>query len=104
METFLTYCLICSLIGLPLGAIISGLASTKIGKAVSFLAVSIISIAFLAGMFTLVEYENEKAWNGGICSCGGEYRFINATKDKLITYYFYECDNCGYIFESSYQK
>lgn len=69
------------------------------------LLVTIISLIFGFGCATLLhttmEAEEEK-WNGGHCSCCGEWDFecIVKTRNGTKTY-VYECNECGEIFESS---
>ena len=53
-------------------------------------------------VFKIVGWENKidaETWNNGICYCGGEYEFSNATKRDggAGNFYFYHCDDCGYV-------
>ena len=44
-------------------------------------------------------------WNDGICNCGGEFEFSNATHCKNGgNYYYYNCNNCGYVIETNHQQ
>lgn len=45
---------------------------------------------------------DEKNWNHGICtSCGGALQFKSASHYNVrVTYYYWECDNCGHIVET----
>lgn len=104
MTLFLIYCIPCSIIGLFLGGMFACGARTKVGRVVTLLATTIIFTVIFAGGFTLEAHGDEKAWNNGICSCGGEFHFTNATKQKNLTYYYYECDTCGYVLETHGQK
>ncbi len=64
---------------------------------------------FLAVVFGICSWEqkdSERAFNNGVCqACEvGEYEFSNTTKTNHgnITY-FYACDNCGYVINTSVQ-
>jgi hypothetical protein len=43
---------------------------------------------------------DENLWNNGVCACGGEWEFSNASAvHKHGTSYFYYCDDCGDVIE-----
>lgn len=45
------------------------------------------------------------AWNDGICDCGGNFEFSNATHRKNGgNFYYYICDECGYVIKTHYQQ
>ena len=39
------------------------------------------------------------AWNGGHCSCGGNWVYKEAVGHRYTTDYIYECDSCGRMHE-----
>lgn len=68
----------------------------------------IVSIAFglAVACATWEQAEAEKVFNNGKCILceTGEYKFSNVSKTQRgNTYYFYECDECGYIIETNAQ-
>ncbi len=41
-------------------------------------------------------------WNNGVCdNCCGTYEFVNASRGRHKTFYYYQCDTCGQILEST---
>lgn len=43
---------------------------------------------------------DEELWNNGVCACGGEWEFSNASAvHKHGNSYFYFCDDCGDVIE-----
>lgn len=64
---------------------------------------TITSLVIGFGFIGMIVWENEASlsvWNDGKCSnCGEELRFVNASRYKFGTYYYYTCDNCGNIIE-----
>lgn len=42
---------------------------------------------------------NDSKWNNGYCSCGGNWVYQQAVGHRYNTYYLYECDNCGKVYE-----
>lgn len=71
-------------------------------------AVGIIGVAMGLGIGCAIweQADSEKTFNNGECTLceTGEYKFSNATKSRHgHTYYFYECDECGYIIETDVQ-
>lgn len=69
-----------------------------------FVSVSVAFGAIATGAFTLDAKIAEETWNGGRCECGGEWDFVNATKNKQTTYYFYECEDCKKIIEMTQKR
>ena len=69
---------------------------SKITKIILYTVTSLV-IGF--SFVRLIVWENEVSlslWNDGKCSnCGEELRFVNASRYKFNTYYYYTCDNCG---------
>ena len=42
----------------------------------------------------------EDIWNNGICArCGGEMEFTSASRERMDTYYYFQCEDCGKIIE-----
>ena len=64
------------------------------------LAIFGASIALAIGLCFYECKVDETVWNNGICHCGGEYEFSNASKRKSQTYYYYYCDDCGNVIET----
>lgn len=75
---------------------ISYIASNKKGLLVGLILVLLMS---LSTSFDV--YYKEKQYNNGIClDCGGDYVFVNATKNRYgSTVKFYECKNCQKVIE-----
>ena len=73
---------------------------SEITEIILYTATSLIIGFSLVGAMV---WENEASlslWNDGKCSnCGEELRFVNASRYKFGTYYYYTCDNCGNIVE-----
>ena len=42
---------------------------------------------------------DDKVWNNGRCSCGGEWVYEQAIGHKYDTDYIYKCDKCGTRYE-----
>jgi len=43
-------------------------------------------------------HENDiKAYNNGICECGGNYKFINYTDGQIRDTFVFQCDSCNKI-------
>lgn len=43
---------------------------------------------------------NESIYNNGICTnCGGNYKFVNVSRNHDRVYYYYKCDSCDKIIE-----
>lgn len=100
MQTFLIYCIPCALIGVFLALLITAGSKTKAGHIIGFIVLSLVLTAIFAGMFTLEYMGDENTWNDGKCEiCGGSYDFVNASRYRNHTTYYYECDSCGYIIE-----
>jgi hypothetical protein len=89
-----------------IGLFLSLMFTVSIRKAwLKILLVTIISLVFGFGCATItgiVTTEHEKTWNGGYCSCCGEWDFecIVKTRHGMKTY-VYECNECGKIFETT---
>jgi hypothetical protein len=62
------------------------------------LAVFGVALFFVVKIVTWEAKIDADTWNNGICYCGGEYEFSNASAQKNGgNYYFYHCDDCGYV-------
>lgn len=99
MKIFLIYCVPSLPIGILIAAMVSNGTKTKMKHIIKFALATVVITAFCAGEFTLNEFEEQKIWNNGICTCGGEYKFINGSRYRNTTTYYYECDNCGDVLE-----
>lgn len=72
---------------------------------ITLVSATLATIAFIAFAvffaYSVVTWETRcdaDTWNNGICYCGGEYEFSNATKrDGAGNFYFYHCEDCGYV-------
>ena len=102
MIVFLIYCVPCSLIGMFLAAMLTANSYTRKGHVIGFILITLIVTAFFAAGFTVEYYQDEQIWNGGICpDCRGNYEFVNASHYRGHTAYYWECDGCGAIIETS---
>lgn len=99
--------LLCSLVGLPFGLFFAvGFYCNTIRKGIIKFLISIgiiFATSFLIGFLIYCEAKaNHDGWNGGLCpNCQTEWRFSGASHDRNITYYYYVCDNCGKIIETT---
>ena len=60
-----------------------------------------ITMALALGGCMLEAKIDADAWNNGICRCGGEFEFTNATHVKNGgNYYYYHCNDCGTVIET----
>lgn len=100
METFLVYCIPCSLIGMFMAGMITAGAKSKAGHIIGFILVSVIITAIFAGMFTMEWNGDQNTWNEGQCECGGSYEFANASRYRNSTTYYWACDTCGHIIQT----
>lgn len=101
MEVFLMYCIPCIPVGLFLALLIMSGIKKKLPRIVGTLLLAAALTALFAGGFTLEDYGDRREWNGGQCPyCGGKYEFVNASRYRNNTTYYYECDNCGDIIET----
>ena len=65
--------------------------------------VGMIALAF--GICTLEAKMDASVWNDGICQCGGEFEFSNATHRKNGgNFYYYACNDCGKVIETNHQQ
>lgn len=68
-----------------------------------FIVFSIITVLFFCVGFAKLDFEEAKnVYNNGYHECGGEWIFKNASRSGVYTYYYFECDNCGMILETTY--
>lgn len=74
-----------------------GLATWK-KSAIALLVATLSSFLITGGFYTDVK-SDERAWNNGYCTCGTEWRLVNAQKYRGHTIYYYTCDNCGRTIE-----
>lgn len=67
---------------------------------ISLLVIGVIFAICYAGV-SLEYHLDSKIWNNGICDCGGNFEFVNASSVKgagtSYTYYFYSCKDCGNV-------
>ena len=58
-------------------------------------------IALALGICTLEAKMDASVWNDGICQCGGEFEFSNATHRKNGgNFYYYNCNDCDKVIET----
>lgn len=74
---------------------------TIIQSIVITVAVFGVAIALAIGGCALEAKMDADAWGNGVCRCGGEFEFANATHVKNGgNYYYYYCDDCGAVIET----
>lgn len=62
-------------------------------------------IALALGICALEAKMDASVWNDGICQCGGEFEFSNATHRKNGgNFYYYTCNDCGEVIETNHQQ
>ena len=63
----------------------------------------LMALAIGLGMARLIFWDAEnqqKIWNDGICvQCGGSMEFKSASRARIDTYYYFQCEDCGKIIE-----
>lgn len=92
----------CAMIGAFFGAIFS----YPIRKWQVRLIVIVICAFLLGGVATWQAYKETQsatdAWNNGYCQCGGKRRLVDVTRIRNgSTTYYWECDKCYAIFETT---
>ena len=98
--------LIMWLLTLPISLILSGMFTLGIeNRLVSALA-TIISAAVLSvifsGLFVLHLNNEIDKWNDGVCpKCGTEWRLMDIEKRHQDEHYYYICDNCKELIETT---
>lgn len=71
-------------------------------KIIVTIILAIVFSSLLVGVCYLEDKADKDNWNNGICSqCGGSLDFKNASRYKGRTTYFWECEECGYIIETT---
>lgn len=73
---------------------------TAKGKIIACLCVLIATFGMTAMLYQEEENANSR-WNGGICACGGTYKFSAASKSYTSKTFYYTCDTCGHTEEFS---
>ena len=64
-------------------------------KIIACICVIIISFG-ITSLFFIDQAGETERWNGGICAdCGGIYE-LSAVFERLITTFYYTCNNCGH--------
>lgn len=58
-----------------------------------------ICVAILVLIKGCITVNDDKVWNNGRCSCGGEWVYEQAIGHKYDTDYIYKCDKCGTRYE-----
>lgn len=62
-------------------------------------------IAFVLGICILGVKVDAIVWNDGVCQCGGEFEFSNASYRKNGgNFYYYICNDCGKVIKTNYQQ
>lgn len=77
--------------------------SSVTGKGKGAIAI-LMALAIGLGVARLMFWDAEnqrKIWNDGICvQCGGQMEFINASRIRAgTTYYYFQCEDCRKIIE-----
>ena len=83
--------------GMCVFSLLEGLATWK--KFVIALLVAVLSSFLITNDFYTDVKSDERAWNNGYCTCGTEWRLLNAQKYRSHMIYYYTCDNCGRTIE-----
>ena len=68
------------------------------GAVVSFFVAVIVFISIAAVMAYvghIAKLNDERVWNNGKCSCGGNWVYDQAVGHYADTDYIYKCDSCG---------
>lgn len=74
----------------------------KGGKLIAVLIACAIGLGVARLMFWDAENQR-KIWNDGICvQCGGSMEFTSASRARVDTYYYFQCEDCGKIIELTY--
>ncbi len=62
----------------------------------------IVLVALVFGFLWVEGLDDEADFNNGICTCcSGDYEFSNTAKSYTgITYYYYNCNECGNVIET----
>lgn len=68
---------------------------------------AILATAFFAGIFGgclfIDTTRDDNNWNDGYCpDCGTHWVFKGGTRYKFSTEYYYECENCHTVIETSH--
>lgn len=102
MNTFLIYFIVLSpTVGLFLAAMIT-VSMKGLCRFFWTVIIAIMIGTIFAGGFTLGAVEEERIWNDGYCNCGGEWEFRNAARSRNVTRYYWECNSCKSIIETTY--
>lgn len=69
----------------------------------------LLALAIMVGLVIIIcageSAMDASVWNDGICQCGGEFEFSNATHRKNGgNFYYYICNNCGKVIETNHQQ
>lgn len=71
-------------------------SDTKLKSALIALVVFIVVVI-------VCHVSNATKWNGGYCSCGGKWEYLQAVGHRYDTRYLYQCPKCGRT-EEFYKK
>ena len=76
--------------------------TSTVGKVFVSIILLVLFGSAIGGMMGLDASAQEEIWNDGKCKiCGESLHFVNASHSKSVTHYFYLCDNCGNIVETT---
>ena len=69
----------------------------------------LLALAIMVGLAVIIcageSAMDASVWNDGICRCGGEFEFSNATHRKNGgNFYYYICNDCGKVIETNHQQ
>ena len=71
-------------------------------RAWGMIATMVITGCVISGIFCLSQLEQDRVWNDGVCTeCGDSWEFVNASRNKNTTTYFWHCNECGVIIEQN---
>lgn len=73
-----------------------------IGRAILTIVVAILMGLIFTYVGTNDIRQDTKNWNDGYCNnCGNSWTLLNVSKNSGNTTYFYTCDNCGSLIETT---
>ena len=105
MQTFIFWFIATIVLGgwLIVGAFWNNTKMTStVGKVLVSIILLVLFGSIIGGMMGLDASAQEEIWNDGKCKvCGESLHFVNASRSKSVTHYFYLCDNCGNIVETT---
>jgi hypothetical protein len=72
-----------------------------LGEIMGIVFIVVLCVVFCLVISTLITDHDDKLWNGGHCTCGGNWEYEQAVGHRTSTTYIYICDGCGKRIEIS---